>query len=558
MKTFCPKILLIEDDPADAELIREMVETKEGDCVVATSDRLSSALKLLREGAFEMVLLDLGLPDSSGLETLRRILDEGPPLPVVVLTVTADEELAAQAISMGAQDYLVKGRFDPDLLYRSMLYAVERKKSQQQLKDSEERLRQAYDGLEQRVEERTAELKKAHEALQKEAMERLKAEGQLRHAQRMEAIGTFAGGVAHDFNNILAAIIGFTELMLGDTAVGSLDRHHLGRVLQASLRGRDLVKQLLAFARKSEQGRKPLRLSSAIEEAMNLLRASIPATIDIRVEIKSESGSIYCDPGQVQQVLMNLCANAVDAMEEQKGTLGIELSDFEISPDADILDIRPGPHMRLSVSDTGRGIPPEILDRIFEPFFTTKGLGRGTGLGLSVVHGIVRSCDGAITVESRPGEGTTFRVYFPRLHDRPVEERGAELTVPRGSERILFVDDEEMLVEMGKRMLEGLGYTVTAATSSSEALTFFQRDPARFDLVVTDQTMPEMTGLELSQQLLSVRDDIPVILSTGFSHLVDADTAGAAGIRAFVMKPLTRSELARTIRSVLDGKTLNR
>jgi signal transduction histidine kinase len=554
---FCSKILLIEDNPADAGLIRDMVETKEGNCVVATPDRLSSALKLLREGAFEMVLLDLGLPDSSGLETLRRILDEGPPLPVVVLTVTADEELAAQAISMGAQDYLVKGRFDPDLLYRSMLYAVERKKSQQQLKDSEERLRQAYDGLEQRVEERTAELKKAHEALQKEAMERLKAEGQLRHAQRMEAIGTFAGGVAHDFNNILAAIIGFTELMLGDTAEGSPDPHHLGRVLQASLRGRDLVKQLLAFARKSEQGRKPLRLSSAIEEAMKLLRASIPATIDIRIDIKSESGSIYCDPGQVQQVLMNLCANAVDAMEEQKGTLGIELSDFEISPDADILDIRPGPHMRLSVSDTGRGIPPEILDRIFEPFFTTKGLGRGTGLGLSVVHGIVRSCDGAIKVESRPGEGTTFRVYFPRLHDRPVEERGAELTVPRGSERILFVDDEEMLVEMGKRMLEGLGYTVTAAMSSSEALELFQRDPARFDLVVTDQTMPEMTGLELSQQLLSVRDDIPVILSTGFSHLVDADTAEAAGIRAFVMKPLTRSELARTIRSVLDGKTLN-
>jgi len=552
----CHRILLIEDDVADAELIREMVESKEALCVVQRSARLASALKLLREKAFEVVLLDLGLPDSSGLDTLRRLRDEGPPLPVIVLTVSADEELAAKAISMGAQDYLFKGRFDADLLYRAMIYAMERQRYEQQLKDSAELLRQAYVVLEQRVQERTAELKEAHGKLQREMMERLKAEEQFRQAQKMEAIGTLAGGIAHDFNNILAAIIGFTEIVLGHTADGTPEHHQLENVLRAGLRGRDLVRRLLTFTRKSEQRIEAVRLSAAIEETTKLLRASIPTTIDIRVRIQSESGPVLCDPAQVQQIIMNLCTNAVDAMREKGGTLEIELSDYAVSQNADNLEIGPGSYMRLSVMDTGKGIPPEILPRIFDPFFTTKGLGQGTGLGLSVVHGVVRSFDGAITVESEPGIGSTFRVYLPRVDEKLVQERDAELSIPRGSERILFVDDEEMLVEMAGQVMVNLGYTVTAKTSSEEALAVFRKDPGQFDLVITDQTMPGLTGLDLSKQLLLIRGDIPVILSTGYSDVVDADRARAAGIRALVMKPLTKGELARTIRGVLDAHPL--
>ncbi len=252
----------------------------------------------------------------------------------------------------------------------------------------------------------------AHVGVCRDITEQLRMEEQLRQSQKLEALGTLAGGIAHDFNNMLAAIIGFTELVIEKAEKGSPDRRHLDRVLQASLRGRDLVGRLLAFSRKSEQDIKPVLLRSVMEETTALLRASIPATIEIRVDIKSESGPTLCDPGQIQQILMNLCTNAADAMREQGGVLEIELSDFAVLTDADILGLRRGLFTRLSVSDTGQGIPTDIADRIFDPFFTTKGAGKGTGLGLSVVHGIVRSCDGAITVESAPGRGRHLQGIF--------------------------------------------------------------------------------------------------------------------------------------------------
>ena len=289
---------------------------------------------------------------------------------------------------------------------------------------------------------------------------------------------------------------------------------------------------------------------------MKLLRASIPSTVSIKINVKSESSLIMADPVQMQQILMNLCVNASHAMMERGGVLGVELSDYSLSAGNEKGDgIKPGLYMKLTVSDTGVGIPTEIIDKIFDPFFTTKKLGEGTGLGLSVVHGIVSQHNGYITVESEPGKGATFTVYLPKFHEAYFEDKAADDTVPSGHERVLFVDDEEPLAEMGEDILSDLGYNVTVKTSSKEALALLKADPSRFDLVITDQTMPDVTGIELAREILALRPGLPIIMATGFSHIVDADKAKAAGIRAFVMKPLTKKEIARAARKVLDEKT---
>jgi PAS domain S-box-containing protein len=383
--------------------------------------------------------------------------------------------------------------------------------------------------------------------------EQQKLEAQLRQAQKMEALGTMSGGIAHDFNNILAAIIGFTELIGGHVSKGSRDERHVARIMQAGIRGRELVRQMLTFSRKTEQEKKPLRLSGIVAETVKLIRATIPATISIRVKTLSESGLILADPTQMQQVLMNLCTNAAYAMREKGGILDIALSDYSVSPsDDDPHGIAPGLYMKLSVRDTGIGMSREIMDKIFDPFFTTKTVGEGSGLGLSVVHGIVKQHEGCILVESEPDKGSTFTVYLPRIAGELQTDTACDDEIPTGSERILFVDDEEALVEMGEDILAELGYEVTSRMSSREALALFRLDPSRFDLVITDQTMPEMTGVELAGEILAIRADIPIIMCTGFSHLVDADKAKATGIKAFAMKPLTKREIATTIRKVLD------
>ena len=385
--------------------------------------------------------------------------------------------------------------------------------------------------------------------------ERQKLEAHLQQAEKMEALGTLTGGIAHDFNNILAAIIGFTELTKEKLPKGSREERHLQMVMDAGLRGRELIRQMLTFSRQTPQEKKPLLLSTIVNETARFLRASIPATISIRVNVESESGLVLADPVQIQQVLTNLCTNAAHAMREKGGTLDIALSDFSVSPsNGDPHGIAPGLYMRLTVRDTGVGIPREIVDKIFDPFFTTKKVGEGTGLGLSVVMGIVKQSQGYITVESEPGKGSTFTVYFPKVAEKPIADAAAgDEPIPTGSERILFVDDEKPLVVMGEELLAELGYEVTSRTSSRQALELLKQDASRFDLVITDQTMPEMTGVELAREILAIRPELPVILCTGFSHLVDADSAKAAGIKGFVMKPLTKGEMARTVRKVLDG-----
>jgi PAS domain S-box-containing protein len=427
---------------------------------------------------------------------------------------------------------------------------------QQGLETTNRQLQDTRDELEQRVRERTSELTKAYENLRIEADERQRAEALLRQTHKMEAIGTLAGGIAHDFNNILAAIIGFSEMAMEKTPEGSSPRRHMERVFSAGLRGRQLIKQILTFSRRAEYEKQPLKLAAVVEEALGLLRASLPATIGIRTNLRSDAaGFVLADPTQMEQIVLNLCTNAAHAMGRTGGHISIDLAGFSFSSPDDAPDplMNPGFYAKLSVTDTGEGMSPDTIGHIFDPFFTTKSAGEGTGLGLSVIHGIVASHGGAITVSSEPGKGSTFTVYLPLFVEGPHGESGDEVNaISRGHERILFIDDEEDLATIGDEMLTDLGYRVTPKTRAREALALFRLNPSRFDLVITDQTMPEMTGKELAEEILLLRADTPIIMCTGFNNLVDAHTAKAAGIKAFILKPLTKKEIAATIRQVLN------
>ncbi len=387
--------------------------------------------------------------------------------------------------------------------------------------------------------------------------ERKQLQAQLQQAQKMEAIGTLAGGIAHDFNNILSAILGYAEMARDKIPEDIPAARDLNKVLTAGARGAALVEQILTFSRQADNERVLVQPALVIKEALKLLRPSLPATIAIDHRIVPDTQPILADPTQIHQILINLCTNALHAMEQNGGTLTITLRD--LYPDDEQhqnhCNVPPGRFVVLSVGDTGPGISPEIRERIFDPYFTTKKAGKGTGMGLAIIHGIISSYEGFITCASEPGQGTIFRVFFPAI-----EAQGATTVkpidmVPAGNrERILYVDDEEVLVEMGKAMLERLGYEVTARSSSLEALQIFHDQPDHFDVLITDQTMPMMTGADLARRVLEVRPQMPIILCTGYSNLVDAEQAKAWGIRAFAMKPMTKQCIAGLLRTVLDNK----
>ena len=380
-------------------------------------------------------------------------------------------------------------------------------------------------------------------------------ESRLQQAQKMEAIGTLAGGIAHDFNNILSAVMGYTELALIDAEKDSILYRNLKEVFKASGRAKDLVQQILTFSRQTEQERKPVQIKLICKETIKFLRASLPTSITIRQEIKSDS-LIMADPTQIHQVLMNLCTNAGYAMGDKGGVLELKLKDVKLEADltAKYPELKPGPYLELTVSDTGHGIPAHIIEQIFDPFFTTKGKGEGTGMGLSVVHGIVGSYGGTITVSSEPAKGSNFKIYLPTV-ERDMEPLPiAEEPFGSGTERILLIDDETAIVDIGKQMLESLGYKITARTSSIEALELFKAKADSFDLVITDMTMPNMNGDKLARELIRIKPEIPVILCTGYSAQINQKQAMAMGIRAFVSKPVLRREIAETIRKILDKK----
>ena len=378
-------------------------------------------------------------------------------------------------------------------------------------------------------------------------------ESQLRQAHKMESIGTFTGGIAHDFNNILSAIIGYAELAQMDAGHGTALKANLDEVVKAANRAKDLINRILTFSRQSKQQLKPLQLSVVIKEVLNLLRASLPSTIEIHHDIKSDATAM-ADPTQIHQVLMNLCSNAGHAMRKKGGLLEVNLKNVEF--DSDFINrhpgIQPGPYLQLTVTDTGHGMPPELLERIFDPFFSTKKTGEGTGLGLSMVHGIVKSHGGAIYAYSEPGVGSSFKIYLPAIERRLKPKEREEKALPKGSERVLFIDDEQILVNVGKKLLETLGYEVTAKNSSMEALQLFRSQPDGFDLVITDQTMPTMTGDQLAKALLAVRPDLPIIMCTGFSASITEKRAHQIGIKSLLIKPIIMRDLAKIIRKVLD------
>jgi len=383
--------------------------------------------------------------------------------------------------------------------------------------------------------------------------ESLRIQAQLQQAQKMEAIGTLAGGIAHDFNNILSAVIGYTEIVLADIPEGTSQHKNLGEVLKAGSRARDLVKQILTFSRQTEQELKPVQIHQIVGEALKLLRASLPTTVTISQNIQSDS-AVLADPTQIHQVIMNLCTNAAHALRSEGEHLEIELSDVALG--GSFIDqhpyLSPGMYIKLRVSDTGHGMEKAILERIFDPFFTTKERGEGTGMGLAVVVGIIKSHGGTITVDSEIGKGSTFNVFLPIIQQDIEQEVRTKAPIPTGNERILFIDDEKALVDLGQQILQRLGYEVAIRTSSVEALELFMEQPDKFDLVITDMTMPNMTGDELAGKLMNIRADIPVILCTGYSERISKERARDLGIKEFILKPIVMRELAKTVRDVLD------
>ena len=393
----------------------------------------------------------------------------------------------------------------------------------------------------------------------KDITDYLKLEERLRQSQKMEAIGTLAGGIAHDFNNILVPILGYAELAETRVAPGDPIVSDLQHIIKGALRAKDMVSRILSYSRQAPQERQVFEPHLVLTEALKLIQTSLPTTIEVKTDIATDCCSILADPTQFHQIVMNLCTNGYHAMRESGGVLRVSMAKAVIGEKKSTqisADLAPGDYIVLGVSDTGCGMERKTIERIFEPYFTTKGgKGAGSGLGLSVVHGIVKSCQGQITVSSDPGKGTTFHVYLPCVVEEiPLNGMAASLPPSAGRERIVVVDDEEIITGMLEAILSGLGYQVSVFNNSLDALTFITQDPSGCDLLLTDMTMPHLTGAELSQKVLAIKPDLPIILCTGFSELINKEQALALGIRGYLMKPVSVRELALEMRQALDEK----
>tara|TARA_B100000614_G_C14544053_1_gene491398 strand:- start:316 stop:2385 length:2070 start_codon:yes stop_codon:yes gene_type:complete len=379
-------------------------------------------------------------------------------------------------------------------------------------------------------------------------------QAQIRQAQRVESIGTLAGGIAHDFNNILFPIIGMSELLLEDLPSNSLERENTKEIYKAGKRGKDLVQQILAFSRQADQEKMPTRIQSVLKEVLKLIKSTIPSYIEVSQDIQVDCGLVLADPTQIHQVAMNLITNAFHAVEANDGKISITLKEMVLDSES-LYDnkLQSEKYVVLSVSDTGHGMPQDIQKKIFDPYFTTKEKGKGTGLGLAVVHGIVSEHGGTIEVSSEIGKGTVFHIYIP-LMDQTIDSKPIDMekSLPVGDERILVVDDEEPIAKLEKQILERLGYQIKYRINAVEALEAFGANPFSFDLVITDMSMPNMTGDKLASKLTAIRPDIPIVICTGFSERINKKHLTAIGVKDLLMKPVVKSDMAKTVRKVLD------
>ena len=522
-----PKILVCDDEPLITESIRELL-TAGNNYQIHTTNSSHHALELIRDTTPDLVILDVMMPEMTGFEMLDAVSNDMAGTSYIFVTGESSIDSAIEAIQKGASDYLKKP-FEPEEL----------------------RIRVANVLRQRRIRQ---------EKYSMEAEKKL-LESQLRHAQKMEAIGTLAGGIAHDFNNVLSIILGNSELALQQLPRNHDAYPHLDQIHTASLRAREMIKQLLNFSRKDEADMVPLALNRVIDDSLKLIRASLPTNITIERDISGEDCVMIADATQIHQIIFNLCINSAHSMEARGGILCIRLKPAILnSTTAEDLGIAPGNYLHLVVADTGRGIKSDVIDRIFDPYFTTKETGKGTGMGLAVVHGIVKRCGGAIRASSVPDRSTEFHLYFPASDATIAREQSVvdRRKLPRGTERILLVDDEIMLVRMLQRILEQLGYEVTAFVNSRSALEALTERPHDFDLIITDMTMPDMTGLELIRAANRVRNHFPAILCTGYNKQVSQESAGALGIRYLLTKPVSIEDLAKTVRKVLTPDSSDR
>lgn len=635
------RILLVEDDPDQIFLMRQGLEhMPPPGFQIDNADSLEAAFRILSQGRIDVVLLDLNIRDSKGLDTLARVYERFPRAPIVVLTGSYDEEKALDALYQGAQDYLLKGNVDFNLVVRSLRYAIGRKQVQEEARRAHERSERLLSSITailigvdsagvvthwNSVAERTfgiparnaigrafsesgirwtdsktdgeiktrlnqsqpsqlddisfqypdgkngflgltvIPMKEQDEASagfvlfgaditerKKTQEERAKLEEHIREVQKMESIGTLAGGIAHDFKNILGPILGYAEMLSRSLPAGTRECSRALEILKSAERARKLIDQILIFSRKGAEERTAVHLASVVREALTLLKEVMPSTIEIVTDVDREGGHILANPTQVHQVVMNLCINAGYAMKESGGRLSVRVKNVHVDSDFARLHagLVAGAYVKLSVEDTGSGIDSQILPRVFDPFFTTKPVGEGSGMGLAVVHGIVTGHGGVIEVTSVPNQGTVFDVYFP-VSSRSSDSKGsADLEISGGTEHILLVDDDVNQIHVMTDMLESLGYRVTKTTSSTEAVDLFRAQPDEFKIALVDQIMPKMTGMKLAVELLKIRPTLPIILCTG-TYAAALKEATTLGIRKCVEKPVSLGTLARSIREAL-------
>ena len=561
------KILSV-DDKAENLYMLEALLRGHGHEVDSASNGVA-ALALAAIHQYDLIISDILMPKMDGFQLCREIRKDErmKNVPFIFYTATyTDSRDAAFALSLGADRFLVKP-LDPEY-FLSELNAVAAEKlsrppeaAQEEPPEDEAIYLKEYNArLIAKLEKKMLDLEAANRAMlediaerERAVHERKKLEDRLRQAQKLEAIGTLAGGVAHDFNNILAGIMGFADLGLQEAEDPVATTRNFGEILRAGQRARDVIRQILSFSRHRDQHRKALSLEPPVREAITLLRATLPASIEITTSFDSQTPAVLADGTHVHQIVANLATNAWHAIGDRQGKIDVRLSAFRVDTDFSQThpDLRPGRYVRLTISDDGQGIEPAVSERIFEPFFTTKEPGKGAGLGLAVVHGIMQASDGAITVYSQPGLGATFHLYFPALEVDVPGAPAAETSTPLGrGQRILFIDDEPVLATLGERFLARLGYTPVVQTDALAALAHFKDHP--FDLVITDLSMPRVNGIDLARRIWKINPATRIILVTGYSATLDAARARELGFSEFLIKPYNLQSLGHAIHQALS------